>query len=307
MESVDRITITELPSFGKLSLILNDSIFSPGAEIIGRVELQLDRRLLVRGLWVKFKGLNTVNICGDLKEIDLLASCEDYYLGGLHEVLFGFGEEREPQPSDLLELLEGPHSWTFSFTIPIDGPLSYCDSFAEVQYSVAAVLDTPSVPASVSQAAQYLVVGSLPCGGEARRRFLDPNNDSNASAKSNLKVLSALPIACVEHPLPRSRGTCWYSGVLPQISPLFGGARRHCRQQSNCNSPKASLTLSTVSGAAAVYDFSFTETRLAVRCRVNTGEGSKLLAQPIRLRCRLIAKVRINIARKGFICAADKC
>jgi hypothetical protein len=166
MEELGAVGTAELPTLGTLTLFASRGIFSPDSDISGRVELNLNRRVLLRGLWVKFTGINTVNINGNVSKSDLLSTHEDYYLGGLHDVLMGFGEERDSSnDSTYLEILEGSHQWNYHFKVPSDAPFSYCDDVSEVLYTLTVILDTPMMPMSVSQVIliqTYLTASLIP-------------------------------------------------------------------------------------------------------------------------------------------------
>ena len=90
-------------NFGKLKLFMKKATFYPGSHVDGRLDLCLTDEGMFRGIWVKFcanLGLkiskhDKTNTTGEdiSYDIDLLEDHEEYYLGGVHDVLLGLGEE----------------------------------------------------------------------------------------------------------------------------------------------------------------------------------------------------------------------
>lgn len=159
---MDLVGMTELADVGKLQFWRSACVDSlrRDEEVLGHVEFSCVKPIFLRGVWIKFTGSNILrsdDCRGDILErVDLLVAEEDHYLGGLHEVLFGFGEEDQNEPATtdggaLLQLDAGTHKWNFAFKIPINAPFSYCDERVEVIYTLNLVLDCPQVPLTVSQ------------------------------------------------------------------------------------------------------------------------------------------------------------
>lgn len=159
---MDLVGTTELPDIGKLQFykVACADSWRRDDEQLGLVELTCVKPFFLRGIWVKFTGFNTLysdDGRGDiLQKVDLLAAEEDYYLGGIHEVLLGFGEEDENESTTidggpLLQLGVGTHKWNFAFKIPTNAPFSYCDKSVEVLYTIKVILDSPQVPVAISQ------------------------------------------------------------------------------------------------------------------------------------------------------------
>lgn len=140
---------TELPGIGDLKFYTNSGpVFAPTQEISGSIEFRCVRPiLLVRGVWIKLVGRQSVNVGTVNVQVDLFEGHEDHYLGGFHEVLYGYGEENVDNggAATLFELREGIHRWHFALKIPENAPSSYCDQFTEVSYELSAVFDTPEV------------------------------------------------------------------------------------------------------------------------------------------------------------------
>ena len=61
----------------------------------------------------------------------------------------------------MLEFNELSYEWTFSLKIPEDAPMSYCDDYVQMLYSLHATIDSPMVPNSAGQISFSIVVGSL--------------------------------------------------------------------------------------------------------------------------------------------------
>lgn len=156
---MDLVSSVEVPDVGNLQLWNAKRIdyLMPSQEITGSVKFSTTKPLLIRGVWVKLIGSNKLKVGEHFNDpvhsIDLLIGEEDHYLGGIHDVLFGFGEEEENNRSNtaMLELTIGAHEWNYSFTIPSNAPYSYCDKCVEVLYTVTAYVDIPEVPSALSQ------------------------------------------------------------------------------------------------------------------------------------------------------------
>ena len=160
---MDLVGTADLLDVGILQLWINfrpDHVM-PNEEVSGCVKFTCSKSLSIRGLWVKFTGFNTLkNLCEKRIEthegVDLLSGDADHYLGGMHDVLLGFGEQDDiERASDanlpLLPLACGDHKWNFSFQIPSEAPFSYCDKYTEISYSTTIFLDIPEVSKIASQ------------------------------------------------------------------------------------------------------------------------------------------------------------
>lgn len=160
---MDLVGATDLLDVGILQLWMTSRSdhYMPNEEVSGSVKLVCCKSMSIRGLWVKFTG---INILKNLHErrirthegVDLLAGDADHYLGGMHDVLVGFGERDEIElasdaSTPLLPLACGDHAWNFSFQIPSEAPFSYCDIYAEIAYSATIYLDIPKVSRIASQ------------------------------------------------------------------------------------------------------------------------------------------------------------
>ena len=140
---------TELPGIGDLKFYTNSGpTYAPTQEISGSIEFRCIRPiLLVRGVWIKLVGRQSINVGTVNAQVDVFEGHEDHYMGGFHEVLYGYGEENVDTggAATLFELREGIHRWNFALKIPENVPSSYCDQFTEVSYELNAVFDTPEV------------------------------------------------------------------------------------------------------------------------------------------------------------------
>ena len=96
---------------GNMAMFAPDYSLHPGQEIIGKLVLTLNTKIFVRGIWIKFSGtIQSITFGRDdggepvAKKIrkHLMKSEEDYYNGGVHNVLIGFGEEESPGEAILL-------------------------------------------------------------------------------------------------------------------------------------------------------------------------------------------------------------
>jgi hypothetical protein len=132
--------------------------YMPNQELTGCVELICSKEIFLRGVWVKFTGFNTLisddGIEDTSNRVDLFIGEEDHHRDGLHDVLFGFGEEDEKERNladPMLKLDEGTHKWNFTFRIPENAPYSYCDQHTEVVYTATIYLDSPDIRMAVSQ------------------------------------------------------------------------------------------------------------------------------------------------------------
>ena len=156
---MDLVGSVDVPDIGNLQLWNARRIdhLMPSQEITGSVKFLTSKPLLIRGVWVKLVGSNKLkpgeHSTDPVHSVDLLVGEEDHYLGGIHDVLFGFGEEEENNRSNtaILELAVGAHEWNYSFSIPPNAPYSYCDKNVEVLYTVTAYVDIPEVPSALSQ------------------------------------------------------------------------------------------------------------------------------------------------------------
>lgn len=141
--------------------------YVPNQELTGCVELICSKEIFLRGVWVKFTGFNTLTsddgIEDTLHRVDLFVGEEDHHLDGLHDVLFGFGEEDEKERNladPMLKLDEGTHKWNFTFRIPENAPYSYCDQHTEVVYTATIHLDSPDIRMALSQVICWLVINN---------------------------------------------------------------------------------------------------------------------------------------------------
>ena len=169
-EELDEVGRAELgDGVGRLVLFANSRDFHPGEVIRGSVKLQLQCvPFLVRGIWVKLVGVNKVlpvtvedGVSDEGASFNVLQGEEDFEHDGLSEVLIGFGETVHDEESDMLEFNELSYEWTFSLKIPEDAPMSYCDDYVQMLYSLHATIDSPMVPNSAGQISFSIVVGSL--------------------------------------------------------------------------------------------------------------------------------------------------
>lgn len=159
---MDLVANVHVPDVGDIQLWSNSKAdhLKPGQELLGYVKFLPIKAVFVRGVWVKLAGFNTLSLAdspdGASESFDLLMSDEDHFLGGVHDVLLGLGEEDEMDRNTnsdgaLLQLEEGVHVWNFSFKIPFDAPLSFCDKNVEILYTATACVDIPGIPVVVSQ------------------------------------------------------------------------------------------------------------------------------------------------------------
>jgi hypothetical protein len=155
---------------GSLTLLMNKNLIYCGGQYIeGSITVNLTSNTFIRGIWVKFSGLNTINKTKSFGnrniycKSDLFSKHEDYHCGGLHEVLFGFGEENDTSNENfnLIEFRQGKRSWPFSFYIPESSPLSYCDDYTEIIYSITAVVDAAEIPIAISHVTHHPIIGNL--------------------------------------------------------------------------------------------------------------------------------------------------
>lgn len=159
---MDLIANIHLPGVGDIQLWSNAKAdhLEPGQEFLGYVKFLPIKAVFVRGVWVKLAGFNTLFLPnspdGTVERFDLLTSDEDHFLGGIHDVLLGLGEEEEIDRNTnsdgaLLQLEEGNHVWNFSFKIPLNAPFSFCDKNVEILYTATASVDIPGIPIIISQ------------------------------------------------------------------------------------------------------------------------------------------------------------
>jgi Arrestin (or S-antigen), N-terminal domain len=159
---MDLIANVHLPDIGDIQLwsTAKADHLKPGQELLGYVKFSPIKSVFVRGVWVKLAGFNTLHLAnsprGDVERFDLLMSDEDHFLGGVHDVLLGLGEEEEidrntDNDGALLQLDEGNHVWNFSFKLPLNAPLSFCDKNVEILYTATATVDIPGIPIVISQ------------------------------------------------------------------------------------------------------------------------------------------------------------
>ena len=167
LEEVGRAELGD--GIGRLVLFANTGDFHAGEVIHGSVKLQLQSvPVLVRGVWVKLIGTSKVlpitledGVSDEGVFFNVLQGEEDFEHDGLSEVLIGFGETVHDDERDLLEFNDLSYEWNFSLKIPEKAPLSYCDDFVQVLYSLHANIDSPVVPKSAGQISYSIVVGSL--------------------------------------------------------------------------------------------------------------------------------------------------
>lgn len=117
---------------GKMKVFVSNKDLHPGGCFDGRLELNLQHNSLFRGIWVKFCGKITIRHARkgskykdsyeqETTEVDLLEKEDEYFHGGVHDVLLGLGEEGpdgDEEESALITLDAGQHSWDFTFTVP---------------------------------------------------------------------------------------------------------------------------------------------------------------------------------------------
>ena len=149
---------------GKYSLYLMSDLNN--TTIYGKVDLDITvNNLFVRGVWVKLKG---VKVFFDSRtEIDFLKDDEDidllYHIDGYHIVFTGLGEDEvDADASVMIPLLCNNHySWPFSFNLPRDYPLSFCDNHFQSIYTLSVVLDSPTIPIAISTVSYVVVIDKL--------------------------------------------------------------------------------------------------------------------------------------------------
>ena len=166
---MELLGLTELANIGTLHFwkTTTSSDLRPNEELSGCIELTCLTPFFLRGIWVKLTGFNTIRLNdhpgGILRRVDLFLNEDDHYLGGIHDVLYGFGEEDEKDRSAetsgaLIQLDAGTHKWNYTFKIPATAPYSYCDQNVEVVYTATAFLDSPEVPIAISQVLSQLIM-----------------------------------------------------------------------------------------------------------------------------------------------------
>ena len=147
LKVVGRIEL--LGGFGTMVLYGFGGVLAAGQEVVFKLELVLQKKCLLRGLWAKFTATNETCIDGKTKEVkDLLVGEEDYFHGGVHDVMLGFGEEENPDATGYLEVERGTYTWPMFFTIPQTALPSYYDEIVELSYVLNIVLDVPNLPRS---------------------------------------------------------------------------------------------------------------------------------------------------------------
>ena len=153
-------------SFGSLSIDLSND--SPIEQINGRIDLKLKTNIFIRGIWIKFVGIETTFLKQNQAWSDpvyILKDHEDFYLDGIHEVFTGFGEQDDDKNS-VLELPSGKHSWNFCFQLSQNIPTSLHTSFVKRYYNVIFAIDAPMINEEDGQ-----IVTNASFGGKAKLRF----------------------------------------------------------------------------------------------------------------------------------------
>lgn len=159
-------------------------IFCPGEYITGKVCINFHQQTFIRGAWIKLSGSSVINSKINTLAFDVLQNEDEYYCGGIHDILIGLGEEKTIDYDNLLDIPIGEHSFSFSILIPDKGtilmklnkifsnslyfsniaiaPLSYIDENCELLYTLTAFLDTPSLSTSVTNTFYNLQIGTVP-------------------------------------------------------------------------------------------------------------------------------------------------
>lgn len=318
-----------LPGLGELRLIRAAScgaVLAPGQELFGRVEFHcVKTSLFVRGIWVKLVGRQSLLVAAAASaSIDLLEGHEDHYLGGFHDVLYGFGEEDEASGT-LFELREGLHRWNFAFKVPDSAAPSYCDAFTEVSYTATVVFDSPEVPLAVGQITYTAVV--LPSA------VVNSDGDSNSGSRglSDVVALGAAPSLSFRPRQPTrtffgmtcssssssSSGSSSSSSVVmltpdtaaeildapaPSSSLSSGrglgtdpAAKQHAHTVMRVALSGDDGARGRCPGSSVAFDFEFVETTVKVDCRLAT----MCTGQPISLEARLLVCVLLRADSKA--------
>lgn len=135
---------------GTMSLYLNVKA-SVDRDIVGKVVMKTTFPSFVKGVWVKFMGVNSVLCEGHgVQSHDLFVGDDDHYKDGFHQVLIGFGDGDNCHGT-YLELSAGRHSWPFNFKIPYHAPASYFDGRICINYKLVATLESPVIQSSNSR------------------------------------------------------------------------------------------------------------------------------------------------------------
>ena len=98
-----------------------DIIFCPGEYITGKVCIKFHQQTFIRGAWIKLSGSSTINITNKTVVFDVLQNEEEYYCGGIHDILIGLGEEKNIDYDNLLDVPCGENHFSFSILIPDTG------------------------------------------------------------------------------------------------------------------------------------------------------------------------------------------
>ncbi len=96
-------------------------IFCPGEYITGKVCIKFHQQTFIRGAWIKLSGSSVINSKISTAVFDVLQNEEEYYCGGIHDILIGLGEEKNIDYDNLLDIPMGEHFFSFSILIPDKG------------------------------------------------------------------------------------------------------------------------------------------------------------------------------------------
>jgi hypothetical protein len=166
------MTVLCKASFTNGTLLLHGpaETLESGQLLAGYVELQLQERLFVRGVWVKLVAKSkTIN-----ESTDLLKDQNGYHIDGIHVVFVGFGEG-DIDNGALLEMAPGRYTWNYHINLPENCPLSYCDEMTDVSYKITAVFDSAGIPLQHSTATCNLIVDHL--HPSSLKKITKQNND----------------------------------------------------------------------------------------------------------------------------------
>ena len=265
-----------------MELLKGKGFFTSGQTIHGRITLVLRVNVFVRGVWVKFTAVNTTRTSIDQQQqhqqggeeanqikVDLLANEDDHHCGGLHNVLVGLGEEVDSNDDHLLRLRAGTYTWPFSFTIPKHCPMSYCDDNVEVLYTLTGMLDTPALPAAMTQIVHHLIVDSIPTDiADAiaiPTNVLTRSDDETSTESTSMTVFESRSAFC---------------------------------SYNMCDSQPLSMTVKLVEGDS-VFDFKKQASLIKLKCNVNNVKLKK--KQKISITAKMFVEVKsaVRLDSKG--------
>ncbi|XP_024944792.1 arrestin domain-containing protein 17 [Cephus cinctus] len=170
----------------RFEVVLDEEIYHGGSPISGKIYLDLDSSLKVRGIEIRYKGEGNVRWKHEGSGTHTCKATESYLRE--RSYIYGNGEDES-------EIPEGNHVFPFNWNLPSNIPCSFESFYGKIRYSIKAVVDRPwkfdyaiKVPFTV---APILDLNSIPL---AREPVSEENSKVFGGSSETLTMTVLLPV-----------------------------------------------------------------------------------------------------------------